>query len=1046
MSARGEGGKMGHLGSAWDAAAGVWLDWMTRMSWQVAVLVAVVLAISLLARKASARFRYLLWCLVLLKLCLPPGIAFVTGIGQWFPLTPEAPLQTSTMEALPAPTLGEFVPGPSYQTAPFAAAPAVLPHSLHVSWPRALFGIWLVGLLGMMGLLARQYLRLRRHLSGSAPVQDPQVLDAFRQAREAIGVGSRVRLLTSASLSSPILVGLVRPRIMLPAGALEDLPADQLRPVLLHELAHLRRRDLWVNWIQVILQSLYWFHPLVWLANLRLRREREMIVDDVVLSHLGGEREVYGNSLLSVVKQAARKRVLTPGYVGIVETKGSIAGRLRRILDANRKLSIRLGWLSAAALIALALLLIPQARPEFEAPAKAQEPKAEETPAAAAPQWKATLPGGVTVELVGVSHYPSEGQPWWRPDGSATAERPYDRWVGFGSVWSGEAEREKAYNRSFALRIGGLESIFGRAVVHRVEPTGLSKGTTAPQSGGKDLQNMYAIAAALPEGAETCTIRFGLAGDWTTLMEHDGKAWTRHKTQECGEVALAQAEKADGGTRIAVSHHMPDDQDARLVAEDNQGGIHASREEKLHPSPQIVLFDNLQPADIRYFRLEVRPFRWVEFRNVSLEPGHKTDVEVVVEPPWGEAVDGVQVRLRADRTVWQAGQTPTFKVEVKNSGERKLRVTAGEWAWEIEVDGLWYHATAQGWYWPKEFPLGPAAQQKDLPLVLEQWAKWRSKEGDKPIAFEVGKHTIRVALVAQAGEGDTGGPVRAITNPVEIVILPAGGMPAGNAKLGLFADLPEFHELDLSVTEKTLQRMIAEKGLRNICTEDSVRKTYHVYRSDGENAVVMFQQGKCAGVQRMRKDASYADKLFNGLGKAAESLQVRLRVDKKACEADEDLALKADVTNVGKEDVAIYADGNNGWAIEVDGQWYSSDMSVLSLPLMVAPGGSILDISVPPTWTRPLQWSAESDKGLRFDRRKALTLEPGRHTIRVAVCPLLYSVDAEGRPLTIEVSPGGPRVASVQATPGKPQRAVSNPVEIEILPPSGAAAEGGQTR
>jgi len=766
---------MGHTGSALDAAAGVWLDWMTRMSWQVAVLVAVVLAISLLARKASARFRYLLWCLVLLKLCLPPGIAFVTGIGQWFPLTPEAPLQTSTVEALPAPTLGEFVPGPSYQTAPFAEAPAVLPHSLHVSWPKALFGVWLVGLLGMMGLLARQYLRLRRHLSGSAPVEDAQVLDAFRQAREAIGVGSRVRLLTSAGLSSPILVGLVRPRIMLPAGALEDLPPDQLRPVFLHELSHLRRRDLWVNWIQVILQSLYWFHPLVWLANLRLRREREMIVDDVVLSHLGGEREVYGNSLLSVVKQAARKRVLSPGYVGIVETKGSIAGRLRRILDANRKLSIRLGWLSAAALIALALLLIPQARPEFEAPAKAQEPKAEETPAAAAPQWKATLPGGVTVELVGVSHYPSEGQPWWRPDGSATAERPYDRWVGFGSVWSGEAEREKAYNRSFALRIGGLESIFGRAVVHRVEPTGLSKGTTAPQSGGKDLQNMYAIAAALPEGAETCTIRFGLAGDWTTLMEHDGKAWTRHKTQECGEVALAQAEKADGGTRIAVSHHMPDDQDARLVAEDNQGGIHASREEKLHPSPQIVLFDNLQPADIRYFRLEVRPFRWVEFRNVSLEPGHKTDVEVVVEPPWGEAVDGVQVRLRADKKVWNAGEVPTFKADVRNVGGQIMSVPRrAEGKCQLELDGRWR-------YWPllrgllvRSDDLAPGAMREGMRVSLgEQLVS--ADNPPEPFRLGSGKHTVRLAISVSFPPGPRGEqlrePVRAVSNPVEIEIV-----------------------------------------------------------------------------------------------------------------------------------------------------------------------------------------------------------------------------------------------------------------------------------
>ena len=665
---------MGQIGYAWEAAAGVWLDWMTRMSWQVAVLVAVMLAISLLARKASARFRYLLWCLVLLKLCLPPGIAFVTGIGQWFPLTPQAPLQTSTMEALPEATLDEFLPEPSFQAASVAEAPAVVPPAaetvaaapavpppaetvvtmpaeprpLHLSWSQMAFGIWLVGLLGMVGLLARQYVRLRRHLSGSAPVDDPKVLDAFREAREATGVGSRVRLLTSTGLSSPILIGLVRPRIMLPAGALKDLPPDQLRPVLLHELAHLRRRDLWVNWIQVILQSLYWFHPLVWLANLRLRREREMIVDDIVLSHLGGEREAYGNSLLSVVKQAARKRVLAPGYVGIVETQGSMARRLRRILDANRRLSVRLGWLSAAALIALALLLIPQARPELEAPALAEDqPEAEsaaagdaesapdtegENPTAQA-EFKATLPSGVTVELVGVSYHPSEGRQWWRPDGSPLGNAPYAR-VPTAREYKSEGSRE------LALRVApdadsGRASDWVKSVATPIPESAESASGMALGDDGRELQLVRGIVAEFLGQPATCTLRVVLAaGHYETIGTCET---TRGASAMDNEVAFSPSVAVDAGTMVTVTYHVDRARQLRFIAVDKEGRVRIADESLeaiagMETRQLTLTFRGLPLSEIKEYRIQAVPVHRVEFQNVSLEPGHETDVQVVVEP------------------------------------------------------------------------------------------------------------------------------------------------------------------------------------------------------------------------------------------------------------------------------------------------------------------------------------------------------------------------------------------------------------------------------
>ena len=117
----------------WFVAA--WLRWMVAMSWQIAVLIAVVLLISLLARKASPRFRYFLWCLVLIKLCLPPSIAFITGIGNLLPasLVPaiesRIPAPSPTVSDVPASPVEKIAIRPSgdVDVSPAEAATSVTP-------------------------------------------------------------------------------------------------------------------------------------------------------------------------------------------------------------------------------------------------------------------------------------------------------------------------------------------------------------------------------------------------------------------------------------------------------------------------------------------------------------------------------------------------------------------------------------------------------------------------------------------------------------------------------------------------------------------------------------------------------------------------------------------------------------------------------------------------------------------------------------------------------------------------------------------------------
>jgi len=374
----------------------MWMRWMMAMSWQVSLVVAVVFTLSLLARKASPRFRYALWCLVLIKLCLPPTLSLVTGIGRWLPAARPETVKifvkkdagsemSATIPAASLPSDDLLATSPSLELQPAStevASSATPPPGrrtkIHFSGPNILFSAWLAGMLFFVVALGFQYKKMRGDLLRASAVKDAEALGLIDEAKASLGVKASVRFLESPNLFSPILLGLLRPHIIIPAGTLKRREHRQILPIFLHELAHFKRRDLWANWVQVILQILYWFHPLVWLANLSIRKEREMIVDDMVLVHLKGEREAYGRSLVSILKRAARKRLLAPGYVGIVETSKSLRLRLRRILDANRKLSLRLGWMSVALVIALALILIPQARVIKAAPEPGEMAEAEE--------------------------------------------------------------------------------------------------------------------------------------------------------------------------------------------------------------------------------------------------------------------------------------------------------------------------------------------------------------------------------------------------------------------------------------------------------------------------------------------------------------------------------------------------------------------------------------------------------------------------------------------------------------------------------------------
>jgi hypothetical protein len=137
-----------------------------------------------------------------------------------------------------------------------------------------------------------------------------------------------------------------------------------LRAVLLHELAHIKRGDLWVNLAQTVLQIVYFYNPLLWFANAMIRRVREQAVDEMVLVAMGERAKSYPETLVNVAKLAFKQPTLSLRLIGVVESKNALAGRIKRILTRPLPKSAKLGILGLIAVLLVGAVLLPMAKVE----------------------------------------------------------------------------------------------------------------------------------------------------------------------------------------------------------------------------------------------------------------------------------------------------------------------------------------------------------------------------------------------------------------------------------------------------------------------------------------------------------------------------------------------------------------------------------------------------------------------------------------------------------------------------------------------------------
>lgn len=158
-------------------------------------------------------------------------------------------------------------------------------------------------------------------------------VEKMRELRTQLSIEKNVRFMESSRISVPIVVGFLKPVVLIPAAMLSGLTPRQVETVLMHELAHIRRNDFLVNFFQTVLESIFFFNPFVWKLSAIIRREREFCCDDEVVQ-ANGEAIVYAQALATL--EEMRLSGVTLG-LSLAEDKNVLLNRIRRIMERSAR-------------------------------------------------------------------------------------------------------------------------------------------------------------------------------------------------------------------------------------------------------------------------------------------------------------------------------------------------------------------------------------------------------------------------------------------------------------------------------------------------------------------------------------------------------------------------------------------------------------------------------------------------------------------------------------------------------------------------------------
>ena len=334
------------VGVTWKAIAPA----LANHLWQSTLFAAAAALLTLALRKNSARVRYAIWLVASLKFLVP--FSLLVAVGSLFSWR-HVPVSTTSgmymVEVVGQPftkplTVNTVVPAPIASGSVTQLLPLLL-------------CVWLIGVVAVLCVWIVRWWRVANSLRKARPLTEGREYSTLRRLEERHPAPAPVKLMLSEFSLEPGIFGIVRPTLLWPRSVSDHLDDTHLESIIAHELCHVRRRDNLAAVVHMLVEAVFWFHPLVWWIGSQLIAERERACDEAVIE-LGSHRHTYAESILKVCEFCLSSPLTCVSGVTGADLKKRMVqimtDRVVRKLSFARKLLL---WMAACLAIALPIAL-----------------------------------------------------------------------------------------------------------------------------------------------------------------------------------------------------------------------------------------------------------------------------------------------------------------------------------------------------------------------------------------------------------------------------------------------------------------------------------------------------------------------------------------------------------------------------------------------------------------------------------------------------------------------------------------------------------------
>ncbi|MGW8754779.1 M56 family metallopeptidase [Bacillus wiedmannii] len=357
-------------------------DWVIKTSIMASILVGLILCIKILFRnKLTPRWQYMLWIILIIRLVLPwspdssysiysvltykNDDAFISSrnpVANF--LTQERIQELKDIDDTKVLTKEDTYTSNSTQTTQTNETQTYNNEKQDektVPFYTIFIYIWLTGVILLSFATFIMNRRLLLYIKKQPVITDEKIIQIFENCKHSMSIQRNIPLFVSGKVSSPTVFGFIRPKLLLSTVHMEILDEQQLRYIFYHELAHIKRRDVGVNWLMHGLLILNWFNPILWYAYSCMREDQELACDALALTRIDSEEQIaYGHTIISLLEHYS-SYYQVPSIANFSKNKRALKRRILMIKKFQKK-SYRWSAIGAVAVIAVSSVSLLNAR------------------------------------------------------------------------------------------------------------------------------------------------------------------------------------------------------------------------------------------------------------------------------------------------------------------------------------------------------------------------------------------------------------------------------------------------------------------------------------------------------------------------------------------------------------------------------------------------------------------------------------------------------------------------------------------------------------